>query len=92
VPVSASAGSVAPMTFRRWVTASSRSSTRASGSHKRDEGAEERALAMHFVERFRALVRQAHHLGLANMKPLGLQVGDDLSRVPGGDRVGLDDG
>src|SRR5881397_1975138 len=47
---------------------------RRSGRHERDERPEERALPMDLVERFRPPLRQAHHLGLANVKAFRLEV------------------
>jgi hypothetical protein len=46
---------------------------------------------MDFIERFRPFLSQAHHQRLTNVKTLGLEVGDDLTRVSSGDGVWFDD-
>src|SRR5260370_28254479 len=72
------------------VVALERQRERRSGRHEPNQRAEKGPLAMHFVERFGARPGQEHHLGIANLKTFGFQVGDDLPRVSGGDGVWFD--
>src|SRR5205085_3705652 len=65
---------------------------RRSGSHERDEGPKERALAMHPIERLGARFGQLDHLRFANLEAFSLELGDDLACMPGSNGVRFDDG